>query len=429
MKTIRVDGRDYPYGGLGDDRRCIKAGGRILVLFPAVREDGLPINPLPLVGPFEIRRVTAAAPDLAAEHPETVGELFAMRRAYHQGLTREEHVRKYPGDDWITEPEFEEARQRILAESLADFTRTERARSWVWQKHGNKELAQRFGLLSRMQKTLLQQRFRENGLGERAAWIHVYKVQYVALYDDPLQATRLFLYDVREEPDPATAIAAQTKALVECGESKALIENRLAQIIEVLSTHMEGLNALSNKVTEFLGQRAAASGQTLTKRVEANDGTGAPRAPVNQTAESRSCFISYSSKDAEFVERLRKDLEAGGIGCWIDKEDLRIGDKLRVAIDKAICACGSLVLVLSEHSIQSDWVEQEVETALEMAREQKRPVLVPIRLDTTVMAAKTGWPAVIRRSRHIGDCTNWRDPSAYQEAMHHLLSCLAEPCP
>jgi len=74
-----------------------------------------------------------------------------------------------------------------------------------------------------------------------------------------------------------------------------------------------------------------------------------------------------------------------------------------------------------EHSIESDWVEQEVETALARERQGKRTVLFPIRLDDAVMEIEVGWPALIRNTRHIGDFRNWKDHDAYQKAFGRLL--------
>jgi hypothetical protein len=36
-----------------------------------------------------------------------------------------------------------------------------------------------------------------------------------------------------------------------------------------------------------------------------------------------SCFISYSSKDDEFVRRLHADLQDNGVRCWFDAEDMK----------------------------------------------------------------------------------------------------------
>ena len=42
-----------------------------------------------------------------------------------------------------------------------------------------------------------------------------------------------------------------------------------------------------------------------------------------------SCFISYSSKDQDFAERLHADLQAKGVRCWFAPEDLKIGDRFQ----------------------------------------------------------------------------------------------------
>lgn len=144
---------------------------------------------------------------------------------------------------------------------------------------------------------------------------------------------------------------------------------------------------------------------------------------VSTSLEFFSCFISYSSKDQRFAERLYDDLRKQGIRCWFAPEDLRIGERLRTGIDESIRRCDKLLLVLSKNSISSDWVEKEVETAMERERErsQKQVVLLPIRLDDTVMEIKSGWPADIRRARNIGDFRQWEMPAAYEKALARLL--------
>jgi hypothetical protein len=134
-----------------------------------------------------------------------------------------------------------------------------------------------------------------------------------------------------------------------------------------------------------------------------------------------SCFISYSSKDQDFVDRLHADLQVRGVRCWLDRENLVIGDKFRQRIDEAILVYDKLMLVLSERSLASDWVEGEVEAALEREGREKRIVLFPIRLDDQVLETPVGWAAHIRRTRHIGDFTGWKDHDAYRKALDRLL--------
>jgi uncharacterized protein YjbI with pentapeptide repeats len=147
---------------------------------------------------------------------------------------------------------------------------------------------------------------------------------------------------------------------------------------------------------------------------------------LNEPIQFYSCFISYSSKNKDFANRLHADLQDKGVRCWFAPEDLKIGDKFRVGIDESIRVYDKLLLILSEHSITSDWVEKEVETAMEKEREQKRTVLFPIRLDDMVMKIKTGWAADVRRTRHIGDFTRWKEHDKYQKAFTRLLRDLKE---
>jgi uncharacterized protein YjbI with pentapeptide repeats len=142
---------------------------------------------------------------------------------------------------------------------------------------------------------------------------------------------------------------------------------------------------------------------------------------VGQPIEFYSCFISYSSKDHEFAERLHNDLQGKGVRCWFAPEDLKIGDRFRSRIDEAIRIHDKLLLVLSKNSIESAWVEGEVETAFEKERQQNRVVLFPIRLDDAVMETSQAWAADIRRIRQIGDFSGWKDPNRYQAAFRRLL--------
>lgn len=134
-----------------------------------------------------------------------------------------------------------------------------------------------------------------------------------------------------------------------------------------------------------------------------------------------SCFISYSSKDGEFAEWLHADLQSKNVRCWFDREDMKIGDRIRPRIDEAIRVHDKFLLVLTENSIKSPWVEKEVETAFEKERKQGRTVLFPIRLDDAVMGAEEAWAADIRRTRHIGDFCGWKEHDKYRVAFERLM--------
>lgn len=134
-----------------------------------------------------------------------------------------------------------------------------------------------------------------------------------------------------------------------------------------------------------------------------------------------SCFISYSHEDQDFTDRLYADLQNEGVRTWVATEDMKIGDEIVPTIDQAIRLRDKLLVVLSENSIESDWVANEVEMALEEEKRRGETVLFPIRLDDAVMDSKEPWAAMIRRRRHIGDFRNWKNHDDYQKAFERLL--------
>jgi uncharacterized protein YjbI with pentapeptide repeats len=145
------------------------------------------------------------------------------------------------------------------------------------------------------------------------------------------------------------------------------------------------------------------------------------RSLTGKAIEFYSCFISYSGKDEAFAKRLYNDLQSEGVRCWFAPEDLKIGERFRVRIDESIRLYDKLLLVLSENSVASEWVEKEVETAFEKEREQGKIVLFPVRLDDAVLEIKSGWTADVRRSRHIGDFRDWKSHDSYRKAFERLM--------
>jgi hypothetical protein len=145
------------------------------------------------------------------------------------------------------------------------------------------------------------------------------------------------------------------------------------------------------------------------------------RSLVSKAIDYYSCFISYSSKDDAFAQRLHADLQQKGVRCWFAPEDLKIGDKFRMRIDESIRVYDKLMVILSVNSIRSPWVEKEVEVALEKERKQNKLVLFPTRLDNAVMETDQAWAASLRRARHIGDFRAWKDHAPYQKSFDRLL--------
>ncbi len=91
---------------------------------------------------------------------------------------------------------------------------------------------------------------------------------------------------------------------------------------------------------------------------------------TNQAIRFYSCFISYSTKDQGFAERVWSDLQNRNVRCWFAPENLKIGDRFQESIEESIRLHDKLLLVLSRNSVDSTWVEREVQTARERRKEK-----------------------------------------------------------
>ena len=139
-------------------------------------------------------------------------------------------------------------------------------------------------------------------------------------------------------------------------------------------------------------------------------------------ATYHSCFISYASADSVFVSQLYSDLQRAGVRCFYAPEGMKIGQPIRSTLEDALNSYDKLLLVLSSASLQSAWVEKEVETALDRERVTRTPIVFPIAIDTSVDGVvTTAWAKDIVRMRHIGDFRQWRDPERYANAVRRLL--------
>jgi TIR domain len=106
--------------------------------------------------------------------------------------------------------------------------------------------------------------------------------------------------------------------------------------------------------------------------------------------------------------------------------DLPIGGKILDEIDVAIRLRDKVLLILSEHSIKSEWVEDEVTKAFEEERKREQIVLFPIRLDEMVMKTDEAWAAKLR-ARLIGDFRRWKEHDAYKRSFERVVRDLTIP--
>ncbi len=147
----------------------------------------------------------------------------------------------------------------------------------------------------------------------------------------------------------------------------------------------------------------------------------------------QSVFISYSTMNEDFARELDVELRKRGVNVWFAPHDIRGGRMVREQVQQAVKNQSRTILVLSEESMRSGWVETEIRHAFEAANGSVRR-LFPIRLvdfdkikEWTLFDPDSGVDLAHHiRGFFVPDFTNWRDEDSFLRAMEALTRDLRE---
>lgn len=89
-------------------------------------------------------------------------------------------------------------------------------------------------------------------------------------------------------------------------------------------------------------------------------------------------FLSHTSIDKPFVEKLARDLERLGIRVWFDKYEIKVGESILWKIDEGIRESEYLGIVISKEAWESEWVKTEISAAWQKQVQQKGKFVLPI---------------------------------------------------
>lgn len=87
-------------------------------------------------------------------------------------------------------------------------------------------------------------------------------------------------------------------------------------------------------------------------------------------------FISYKSEEFQEADRVRQQLESGGISCWMAPNSITGGASYATEIPQAIRSCRVFVLILSRRAQLSQWVPKELDQAINCGK-----IIMPFMLE------------------------------------------------
>src|ERR1700741_3495252 len=92
-------------------------------------------------------------------------------------------------------------------------------------------------------------------------------------------------------------------------------------------------------------------------------------------------FISYSSRDKEIARRLASDLKIRNHQVWLDEWQIHVGECIPTKSVEGIESANFLIVLLSQHAVNSAWVEREWKMAFWDEVNANTIAILPVRIE------------------------------------------------
>jgi hypothetical protein len=123
-------------------------------------------------------------------------------------------------------------------------------------------------------------------------------------------------------------------------------------------------------------------------------------------------FLSYNSGDSDWVVALKDALEKKGVTVWLDRSQIRPGDRFVTVLEDALKSVRSVVVVVSPGSLRSSWVQDEYHRALTLSNAD------PNRLRLIAVLIGDAEPPGFLANR---DWVDFRDATRFTESLNKLV--------
>src|SRR6266404_5693420 len=125
-------------------------------------------------------------------------------------------------------------------------------------------------------------------------------------------------------------------------------------------------------------------------------------------------FLSHSSIDKELARRIAVDLSMSGIGVWFDEWQIKVGQSITQSIEKGLDDADFVVVLLTNHSVNSGWVQKEWRSKIGDEATSHGIYILPI------LAEKCEIPRLLKDKRYADVRVN------YNQGLRDLISAIRE---
>ena len=129
---------------------------------------------------------------------------------------------------------------------------------------------------------------------------------------------------------------------------------------------------------------------------------------------ARKIFLSYSHDDVAIVRAIAAGLKSEGVNVWHDEGEVKVGDSIVEKVSERLNTVDFMVFFISASSINSRWVQFELNAIINRRFSERRgPVVLPVLLDDVEV------PSVLRDVKYV----DLRDHDI-QRGVHEIIKAI-----
>jgi hypothetical protein len=103
----------------------------------------------------------------------------------------------------------------------------------------------------------------------------------------------------------------------------------------------------------------------------------------NKRSDPMRCFLSHNKADKEVARAIGAHMTLSGIDVWFDEWEIQAGDSIPGKLNEGLEAFDAFVLVWSAPAKRSNWVRQELNSAIMRAMKDGSAKIIPCLMDET----------------------------------------------
>lgn len=149
----------------------------------------------------------------------------------------------------------------------------------------------------------------------------------------------------------------------------------IAHVEKIIQTGLDklGFYGIGGKRSRGYGRLMVWENSYAAVLPEEQDFISTLSVPVN----TPHVFISYTSSDKVVARRMAADLQAEHLEVWLDERKILVGDSIHRRVEEGISECDYLVLLVSQESLESAWVQEELNAIRTREKADGRIILLP----------------------------------------------------